>query len=110
MRKRVVTASSDEKLCKEMKTKMYAITRNANKRLKRREALISEQKECIENQKAIIKNYKRKMKAAESKIEELRAKISRVSHRATYWRGERLRVVVARNLLKWVSYVRKLKS
>ena len=48
--KRVVTASSDEKLCLEMKTKMYAITRNANKRLKRREALISEQKECIENQ------------------------------------------------------------
>ena len=86
--KRVVTASSDEKLCKEMKTKMYAITRNANKRLKRREALISEQKECIENQKAMIKSYKRKMKAAESKVEELRAKISRVSHRATYWRGK----------------------
>ena len=67
---------------------MYAITRNANKRLKRREALISEQKECIENQKAMIKSYKRKMKAAESKVEELRAKISRVSHRATYWRGK----------------------
>ena len=86
--KRVVTASSDEKLCLEMKTKMYAITRNANKRLKRREALISEQKECIENQRALIKNYKRKMKAAESKVEDLRAKISRVSHRATYWRGK----------------------
>ena len=89
-----------------MKTKMYAITRNANKRLKRREALISEQKECIENQRALIKNYKRKMKVAESKVEELRAKISRVSHRATYWRGK----AAARNLLKWVSYVRKLKS
>ena len=45
--KRVITASSDENLSKEMKTKMYAITRNANKRLKRQEALISEQKECI---------------------------------------------------------------
>ena len=40
------------------------------------------------NQRAMIKNYERKMKAAESKVEELRTKISRVSHRATYWRGK----------------------
>ena len=58
----------------------------------------------------MIKNYERKMKAAESKVEELRAKISRVSHRATYWRGKAEGIVAARNLLKWVSYVRKLKS
>ena len=51
---------------KEMKKKMYAVARNANKRLKRREALISDQKECIDSQRGLIKTYERKIKAAET--------------------------------------------
>ena len=72
---------------KELKQKMYAITRNANKRLKRREAVISEQKNSLESQQKKIKMYEKKLQGTETQLTELRAKISRVSHRAAYWRG-----------------------
>ena len=87
--RKCTTKSSDQMLgeTKEMKKRMYAVARNANKRLKRREALISEQKECIDSQRGLIKTYERKIKAAETKVTELRAKINRVSHRAMYWRS-----------------------
>ena len=86
----VSSSSRDKKLSesKEMKKKMYAVTRNANKRLKRRELLIAEQRKCIESQRKVIKTYERKIKAAELKVTELRVKINRISHRASYWRAK----------------------
>ena len=71
----------------QLKKQMYSITRNANKRLKRREETIAKQKECIESQSQKIKVYEKKLQGAETKLSELRAKISRVNHRATYWRA-----------------------
>ena len=77
---------TSEQLCKEVKKKMYALTRNANKRLKRREAVIQKQKVQIHSQLQMITTYERKLEGAESKLSKLKAKINRVSHRAEYWR------------------------
>ena len=72
----------------DLKQRMYAITRNANKRLKRREAVIQQQKTCIDSQRYAIQSYERKIKVAESQVIKLRAKVNRVSHRASYWRSK----------------------
>ena len=70
-----------------LKQKMYSTTRNANKRLKRREATISNQKECIEQQRQTIKEYEKKLERTESSVHKLRMKLNRVNHRASYWKG-----------------------
>lgn len=56
--------------------------------MKRREAVIKEQKACIDSQRCAIRTYERKIKVAESRLVKLRAKINRVSHRASYWRSK----------------------
>ena len=76
---------SSSKTEQHLKQKMYSITRNANKRLKHRRAIISKQKICIESQHQKIKTYERKLQGAEAR--ESRAKISRVNHRVAYWRA-----------------------
>ena len=43
-----------------LKQKMYSITRNANKRLKRRDITINQQKTCIDSQHEKIKAYEEK--------------------------------------------------
>ena len=78
---------TSEQLCREVEKKMYALTRNANKRLKRREALIQKQKMQIHDQLQTITTYERKLEGAESKLSKLKAKISRINHRASYWRS-----------------------
>lgn len=45
-----------------LKQKMYAVTRNTNKRLKRREKVIDEQKSQIHRQQEAIKTYEKKLK------------------------------------------------
>ena len=71
----------------EMKQKMYAITRNSNKRLKRREETISRQKNCIDAQHEQIKSYEQQLQGAKSQLSLLRAKLDRVNHRAVYWKA-----------------------
>ena len=41
-------------LCKQMREKIYAINRNANKRLKRKETIIQKQGDCIKNQQRAL--------------------------------------------------------
>ena len=72
--------------CKEMKQKMYAISRNANKRLKRREAVIQKQADRIQSQRKAICEYEKKLVGSESQLKKLRAKLDRVNHRAKYWK------------------------
>lgn len=73
--------------CSELKQKMYAITRNTNKRLKRRDAVIQQQKRHIHSQQQAIRGYEKKLKLAESQLSKLKAKLDRVNHRAAYWRA-----------------------
>ena len=66
------------KMYKGMKQKLYAANRNANKRLKRREAKIQEQEK-------LIHNYEQQLCGIESKLKKMRMKLDRVNHRASYW-------------------------
>ena len=72
--------------CKEMKQRMYAMNRNANKRQKRREALIQKQANCIQSQQRTICEHEKKLVGSESQLKKLRAKLDRVNHRAEYWK------------------------
>ena len=69
-----------------MKQKMYATTRNANKRLKRRDEKITCQKEQLETQKSQIEFYQRKLSTVESQLSRLKANLDKVNHRAVYWK------------------------
>ena len=71
---------------KELKKKIYSINRNANKRLKRRELLIKQQKSEIQSKDQTLKNYEKKIVKANSQLSELRSKLNRVNHRASYWK------------------------
>lgn len=86
----------------ELKQKMYAVTRNANKRLKRRQVIIEQQKSCIKQQKETIRTY-------EKQLTKLRAKIDRVNHRASYWRT-RMDRVRQENSEKKAELYQELKS
>ena len=69
---------------KEMQQKMYALTRNANKKIKRRDTKIQKQKEQIALQTRLINNDEQ----MESQVSELKAKLNRVTHRASYWKSK----------------------
>ena len=69
---------------KEMQHKMYAQTHNANKRIKRRDTTIQEQKEQIAEQVKVIQKYK----GMKPQIWELKSELSRVTHRASYWKSK----------------------
>lgn len=71
---------------KDAKQKMYAMNRNANKRLKRKEAVIHRQKDCILSQQKTLLKYERKVLGTESQLKKLKAKLDRVNHRAAYWK------------------------
>lgn len=68
---------------KELKQRMYAQNRNAQKILKRREA-VQKQSELIETQKQRITEYEMKLLGSER---EVKMKLDRVNHRAGYWKG-----------------------
>ena len=59
--------------------KLYSITRNTVKRLRRQEATI-----C--NQKKIIADHGRKLSRTSSQMSVLQKKLNTVNHRATYWK------------------------
>ena len=73
-------------LCKQMREKMYAINRNANKRLKRKETIIQKQGDCIKNQQRALDDCEIKLSGAEFKVKKLQGKLDRINHRATYWK------------------------
>ena len=72
---------------------MYAANRNANKRLKRREVVIAEQRDCIASQQKLIKFHEGKLKRANDQVEQLRVKLNRVNHRALYWKKRASEIV-----------------
>ena len=79
---------SGSKVCMDMKQKLYAVNRNANKRLKRREAKILEQERRIKEQEEIIAKYERKLSRNKETLKKLRLKLDRVNHRSAYWEAK----------------------
>jgi hypothetical protein len=73
---------TDKRICEDMRQKLYATKRNANKRLKRK---IQEQERLIQDQQEQICKYERKLSGTELKLKKLRMKLDRVSHRSVYW-------------------------
>ena len=80
---------------KEIQQRMYAVTRNAKKKIKRRDATIQEQKEKIAEQVKLINKHE----GMESKVAKLKAELNRVNHRASYWKS-RGQVLKEGNALK----------
>ena len=70
----------------ELKKKLYASTRNANKRLNRREEKIQQQKDEIQHQLHQINSYEKKVKGLECQLSKIRSNLDRVNHRALYWK------------------------
>ena len=83
----------------DIKQKMYAVKRNANKRIRRKEEIILNQKERLTQQDQAIQQYKRRFETCERKLSQLRLKLSRVNHRAVYWRS-RLQEIEAKGSLR----------
>ena len=54
---------------------MYAANRNANKKLRRREAVIAQQKTCIQSQQLQIKLYEKKLQGANQQVSQLRTEL-----------------------------------
>ena len=66
------------------KEKMYSLTRNANKKIKCRDAIIQKQNEQIVSQVKAINKFER----MESQVSKLKAELGRVNHRASYWKSK----------------------
>ena len=70
----------------EVRHKMYATNRNVKKKLKRRDAIIAQQKACIESQQKEIKMHENKLQGAKHQVDQLRTKLNRLNHCALYWK------------------------
>ena len=81
---------------KEVREKMYAANRNANKKLRRREAVIAQQIACIKSQQQQIKMHRNKLQGANHQVSQLRTKLNRVNHRALYWKDKVKEIIVRR--------------
>ena len=80
---------------KEMKLKICDIKRNTNKRMKRRDAVIQKQIDCIKIQQRTIEHHKQKLLGSDSQIKKLRAKLDRINHCAAYWKkGFRMSIIL----------------
>ena len=104
--------ASDATKLSEIREKMYAANRNANKKLKQREAVIAKQKDHIASQQEVIKLHECKLKRANDQVEKLRARLNRVNHRAIYWKKRGTEVVEHQSSTK-ASYkhqIEKLKK
>lgn len=71
----------------DIKQKMYAVKRNANKRITRNKEIILNQKKRLTQQDQAIQQNKRRFETYERKLSQLKLKLSRVNHRAVYWRS-----------------------
>jgi len=92
-------ACSQKKLT-EVRQKMYAANRNINKKLKRREAVIAQQKACITSQQQVISMHENKLKGVNHQVDQLRAKLNRVNHRALYWKKRVAEIVTQQSTTK----------
>ena len=80
---------------KEIKLKICDIKRNTNKRMKRRDAVIQKQIDCIKVQQRTIEDHKQKLLGSDSQIKKLRAKLDRINHCAAYWKkGFRMSIIL----------------
>jgi len=66
-------ACSQKKLT-EVKQKMYAANRNANKKFNHRKAVIAQQKACVKSQQWVINMHESKLKGVNHQVDQLRAK------------------------------------
>ena len=95
---------------KDMKEKLYAINRNANKRLKRRDARILEQERHIKEQEEIIAKYETKLFRTEANLKKLRLKLDRVNHRSAYWEAKTRDSRLEKNTAKLRAEMSSLKE
>ena len=72
---------------KQIQQKMYAITRNTTKCIKRRERTIEERKQEIACQQK-VNSYKKQIDRIDCRLSNLKAEFSRVNHRAAYWKSK----------------------
>ena len=100
----------ESKACKDMKEKLYAINRNANKRLKRRDAKILEQERRIEEQEQLIAKYETKLFRTEANLKKLRLKLDRVNHRSAYWEAKTRDSRLEKNTAKLRAEMSSLKE
>ena len=100
----------ESKACKDMKEKCYAINRNANKWLKRRDARILEQERRIKEQEEIIAKYETKLFRTEANLKKLRLKLDRVNHRSAYWEAKTRDSRLEKNTAKLRAEMSSLKE
>ncbi len=72
------------------KQKLCGLNRNANKRVKRRDAVINKQANVLHTQRRIIIDYEKKLIKLERKLKKLKSKLDRVKHGARYWKAKML--------------------
>ena len=88
-----------KKKVKEIREKMYAANRNANKKLRHREAIIAQQTACIKSQQLEIKMHEKKLEGTNHQVTQLRAKLNRVNHRTLYWKRRVEEIAVQRKMV-----------
>ena len=73
---------------REYQQKLYAIARNTNKRIRRRDQIIEDQKQQLISQKKNITAYQKQIDRTECRLSKLKAELGRVNHRASYWKSK----------------------
>lgn len=104
--------SCSQRKVKEIREKMYAANRNANKKLRRREAIIAQQKACIQSQQLEIKLHEKKLQGANHQVSQLRTKLNRINHRTLYWKRRVTKIDVQRKTVtkSQHDYIEQLKK
>lgn len=77
----VPTVDHSSQKIMDLRKKLYAVTRNTGKRLKRQEL-------TIRDQKKIIKEHGKKLTHTSAQLSLLRKRLDAVNHRATYWKQQ----------------------
>ena len=93
-------AVCSQKCLNDVRQKLYAANRNAKKKLKRREAVIVQQKASITKQNELIKLHESKLKRTNRQLDQLRAKLNRINHRALYWKKRIAEITIQQNETK----------
>ena len=80
------TLKEADRSIKVLREKVYAINRNTNKKLHRRDNAISEQSERISKQKSELDKLYKKVTNMESQLQALRKEKENLRHKADYWK------------------------
>ena len=78
---RAPTIDKSSQKVMELRQKLYAVTRNTGKRLKRQESIIRDQKK-------VIKQHEKKLNQTSVQLTVLRKKLNAVNHRVGYWKKQ----------------------